>query len=184
MSSYAEKNLISGESIVLKAKINFLAIIRQIIWAVIMIVVAVVLGSNEALNAEGVEPIKTIVVAVCLVIGLMPLLIGILGLVCTSFAVTNKRVIGKTGVLKIETLDLHIDKVDTVTIKAPFWGRILRYYYVEVRGSGSSKPVTFKYISNAPQLKNSITEAIEQHAAEARKAQAAEIALAMNRGRM
>ena len=81
MSSYAEKNLISGESIVLKAKINFLAIIRQIIWAVIMIVVAVVLGSNEALNAEGVEPIKTIVVAVCLVIGLMPLLIGILGLV-------------------------------------------------------------------------------------------------------
>lgn len=53
-----------------------------------------------------------------------------------------------------------------------------------MRGSGSSKPVTFKYISNAPQLKNSITEAIEQHTAEARKAQAAEIAIAMNRGRM
>ena len=82
--------------------------------------------------------------------------------------------------LKIESLDLQIDKVDNVSIKTPFIGRILRYSTMEIKSTGSSAGWKIRYISNGPQFKNAITEAVERHAAEARQAQAAEIARAMS----
>ena len=107
-------------------------------------------------------------------------IIAVLYIVMTALAVTSKRVVGKVGVLKIESLDLQIDKVDNVSIKTPFIGRILRYSTMEIKSTGSSAGWKIRYISNGPQFKNAITEAVERHAAEARQAQAAEIARAMS----
>ncbi len=134
--------------------------------------------SDKTSNAK---ELKMIVWIATQVIGLVPLLKALLIMANTAFAVTNKRVIGKTGVLKINTLDLHIDKVDSVKMNATFFGRICKFYYIEISGSGTAKPIRFRYIANGPKLKNTITEAIERHAEEARKAQAAEIAMAMSR---
>lgn len=109
-------------------------------------------------------------------------IIAALYIAMTALAVANKRVVGKSGVLKVDSLDLHIDKVDNVSITTPFIGRILKYSVMEIKSTGSASGWKIKYISNGPQLKNAITEAIEQHAADARRAQAAEIAMAMNKG--
>lgn len=180
MSKYVEKNLIREEKIILKAKINPLALAGKLVWAIVLTIIGFVLNAQMTeIAAEAGGSVGTITLAACLIIGILPLIIGAIDLACTALAVTNKRVVGKTGVFKVSSLDLHIDKVDNITMNATFLGRIFKFYTLTIKGSGDGTGIMFKGISNGPLIKNSITEAIEKHAEEARKAQAAEIAMAM-----
>lgn len=207
MSRYAEKNLIKDEHIVLKAKINPLYIFKYLFWAAVLIVLGIFLptiveaiidaingesaaadtlsGATSALASASGEVAGSSMSAIVfyvgialIVIGVIVLLCGIIFLLSMSLAVTNKRIIGKVGVLKVHSLDLPIEKVDSVEIKATLLGRIFRWYYVLVKSPGQSL-FRFPAVSNATQFKNTVTATIEKHAEEARKAQAAEIAAAM-----
>lgn len=86
---------------------------------------------------------------------------------------------GKAGILKVDTIDFPIEKVDNVTYNANIAGNIFKYYTVVVTGTSGDKK-TAKMVANALNFKNAVNEAIERHAEEARKAQASEIAAAMN----
>ena len=187
MSKYTENNLQKDEKIVYKAKINPIAAIDKIILCVVFIIAAIVLfvyagkivSQMEADTAKTMKLVIAIAGILIMLIGIIPLVFRLLDLFMTDIAVTNKRVIGKRGIVRIKTVDLHIDKVDTVKIEASFWGRIFKYYKLSVMGTGSAEPVWFVGISNANEFKNEVNNAIEQHAAEARAAQAAEMAAAM-----
>lgn len=121
-------------------------------------------------------------------IGALPTLIKFLRWLTMDLALTNKRVIGKMGILSINALDFHIDKVDHVQIKAGVWGKLFHFYSLKVvsvgganQGSERGGNSQFIAIKNAPEFKNAVTEAIEQHSEEARRAQAEEIARAMGK---
>ena len=181
MSKYVENNLTKNEEIVLKAKINPLALLKDAIVCALIIAAGVVV--NVILSEQGGEngeQIGLYAMLAFIAAAAIKFIIAVLYIVMTALAVTSKRVVGKVGVLKIESLDLQIDKVDNVSIKTPFIGRILRYSTMEIKSTGSSAGWKIRYISNGPQFKNAITEAVERHAAEARQAQAAEIARAMS----
>lgn len=202
MSNYAERNLNNGEKIVLKAKRSFWALLPAIIWCVVFLIIVIIVTSvmgkklNEAAadksitedTIQALANTKKIVKVVNIImwvlwalIGVLPVIIKAISLACTCLCITNKRVIGKTGALSVHTLDYPINKVDNVEINAGLFGRIFHYYTVSVRGSGGDNAqIKFVGISNAPQFKNNITEAVERHAEEARRAQAEEIARAMS----
>lgn len=183
MSKYVENNLQNGETIIAKAKINFLAAFANILWALICIAgdIALAVYSGKADNAE--DTFKLIILIceiVFAVIGLLPLIVKIIKLAFTELAVTNKRVIGKTGIVAMKSLDLPIQKVETVGIQSSFWGRIFKFSTIVIKSaSGDDDGLLWKGITNANEIKNTITAAIEKNADEARKAQAAEIAAAM-----
>lgn len=189
MSNYAERNLNRDEKIVFEAKKNILALMPSIIWCVLALVGVIVgtvyLNANElAANIEIASDIAmylTIALwGVWLLIGVLPFLIKLIKLMTMCLCITNKRVIGKIGVLKIETLDYPIEKVDNVSMKAGMFGNLFHYHQVTVLGGGGGDAkINFVGISNASQFKNAVTAAVEQHAEEARKAQAEEIARAM-----
>ena len=184
MSKYVEKNLTKNEQIILKAKINPLALLKDFIVCVVIIAIGIVI--NNILGEQGGEnsaQIGLYVMLAFIAVAAIKFIIAVLYIVMTALAVTSRRVVGKVGVLKVESLDLQIDKVDNVSIKTPFVGRILHYSTMEIKSTGSSTGWKIRYISNGPQLKNAITEAVEQHAADARQAQAAEIARAMSMSR-
>ncbi len=129
---------------------------------------------NTAFNSFG---------SLCIVVPVVSLTILIVRLLCTSIAVTNKRVIGKTGIIKVKSIDLHIDKVDTIKTEYSVIGRLLGYAKLSVKGSGEGEPIAFPGVINADEFKNTVNSTIEQHAEEARRAQAAEIAAAMAAGK-
>lgn len=183
MSKYVENNLQNGETVVAKAKINFLAAFANILWAIICIaadiVIAVTLGGSEN---EGSGMVVLIIDIAIALIGLLPLIVKIIKLAFTELAVTNKRVIGKVGIVAMKSLDLPINKVETVSIQSTFWGRIFRFSTIVIKSaSGDDDGLLWKGITNANEMKNTITAAIEKNADEARKAQAAEIAAAMGK---
>ena len=112
-------------------------------------------------------------------VGGLPLIFRIIVILTTHLVITNKRVIGKQGVLKIQTLDIPIDKIDNVSFNAGVFGNLFKYYDVTIKSVGSDG-WAFHGISNAQAFKDCANDAIEQHAAQARKDQAEQIAMAMH----
>ncbi len=179
MSKYAENNLNRGEHIVLKAKVNWLAILPVSLWCLIMLVGVIYIFATAEGNMKEVAPYLFIGWAV---IGLLPLIVKILNLLSISIAITDKRVIGKCGVLRIETLDYPIGKVDNVSLKAGPIANLLHYHTLTVLGGGGGDAkIVFHCIGNGTQFKNTVIQAIEKNQEEARKAQAEEIARAMGK---
>jgi len=191
---YIQGNLGKGETVLLRAKVNWLAIVAPVIWGIFLEAVDIVLRmlvfgllkdllanifGAEAQTGDTVFNVIKIIVTVLLHLwGWLPVIKRVFRLLTTKLAVTNKRVIGKTGIFSIETIDFHIDKVDNVSYNAGFWGNLFHFYDLTIAGTGG-KNRTIKYISNAQALKNTVNDAIEKYAEEARKAQAADIAAAM-----
>jgi hypothetical protein len=55
-----------------------------------------------------------------------------------EIAVTNKRIIHKTGFIRIHTNEMSVDKVVTVTVDQSILGRLLDYGTVSINGTGQS----------------------------------------------
>ena len=114
------------------------------------------------------------------VAGGLPFILRILTVLTTHLVITNKRVIGKQGILSIKTMDIPIEKIDNVTFSAGVWGNLLKYYDISIKSVGSDGWM-FHGICNAQAFKDCANDAIEKHAAQARIDQAEQIASAMNR---
>lgn len=56
----------------------------------------------------------------------------------TEFAITNKRVIFKSGFLRRDADELRLEKVETVKVDQSITGRILRYSTITVVGTGGT----------------------------------------------
>jgi uncharacterized membrane protein YdbT with pleckstrin-like domain len=54
----------------------------------------------------------------------------------TEIAVTDRRVIVKTGLIRRHTAEMNMDKVESVTVYQPVLGRLLDFGSVQVRGTG------------------------------------------------
>ena len=181
MSSYIENNLGPGETVIMKAKFSLWALVPQAIGTIIRIVLLLAMDYLKEILTFIPEFFFSIF-TILLVIGIITVIFPILKILNTHLVITNKRVIGKIGLLSIKNIDYPIEQVNNVELSANFWGNIFHYYDLSVRSSGSSfsdSNISFTGISNAVELKNHVTFAIEQHAEEARRLQAEEIARAM-----
>ncbi len=204
---YIDKNLEKNEKVLAKAKINWFIIVLPIILTIIIeiiIIIATGLFKDYTLdelidyynNHNGELPFGyeldyyspygvrknefkiAIVVIVSQLLAFIPLIAGISTFLTNKLAVTNNRVMGKVGIFSITAIDFPIQNVETVMLKATFWGRIFHFYTLSIRGTGGSKR-TIKCVSNANEVKNAITFALKKHADDARKLQAMEIATAL-----
>jgi uncharacterized membrane protein YdbT with pleckstrin-like domain len=56
-----------------------------------------------------------------------------------EFAITNKRVIVKTGLISRKTLEMNISKIESVNVDQSILGRILGYGTIKVIGTGGTR---------------------------------------------
>lgn len=94
-----------------------------------------------------------------------------------ELALTNKRLIGKTGVVNTEAMDSMLNKVQNVKVTQSFGGKIFNYSDIVVTtAAGSYK---FTAIKNGNQFKNMVTAQIDQFEEDRIKQQADEMAKSM-----
>jgi uncharacterized membrane protein YdbT with pleckstrin-like domain len=74
----------------------------------------------------------------------------------TEIAVTDRRVIVKTGLIRRHTAEMNMDKVESVTVYQPVLGRLLDFGSVQVRGTGEGLG-RLDYIKSPILLRNTIT---------------------------
>ena len=74
----------------------------------------------------------------------------------TEIVVTNMRVVFKSGFLSRRTIEMNMDKVESVDVDQSILGRIFNYGEVLVRGTGSGfEPL--RKVDNPLALRNQIT---------------------------
>lgn len=64
-----------------------------------------------------------------------------------EFAITNRRVIIKTGLISRNTFEMNLSKIESVNVDQGVIGRILGYGTIRIVGSGGTKE-TFPNILN------------------------------------
>ncbi len=74
----------------------------------------------------------------------------------TEIAVTDRRVIYKTGLIRRHTAEMNMDKVESVIVNQSLIGRLLDFGSIHIRGTGEGIE-HLHYISSPISLRNTIT---------------------------
>lgn len=114
--SYIDNNLISGESVCARAHISPMLLAPGVVLTIILFLIFHVLA----------------------LIGLVILVKDLMTFLTTEFAVTNKRIVGKVGLIRRDTLELDLSKVESLGMDQGILGRILGYGVAKVRGTGGT----------------------------------------------
>jgi uncharacterized membrane protein YdbT with pleckstrin-like domain len=107
--SYVERTLADGETIRFKARLHWIIWVRA--WTALILLGIVVVG---------------------LVIFVRDLIF----LTTTEVAITNRRLIKKTGWLDRHTSELELSSVEAVNLDQSVWGRMLGFGRVNIHGTG------------------------------------------------
>ncbi|MDN3678410.1 PH domain-containing protein [Flavobacterium paronense] len=74
-----------------------------------------------------------------------------------EFAITNRRVIIKTGLISRKTFEMNLSKIESVNVDQGILGRILGYGTITIVGTGGSREV-FPKISNPIEFRKKFQE--------------------------
>ena len=61
-----------------------------------------------------------------------------------EFAITNKRIIFKTGLISRKTFEMNLSKIESVNVDQSILGRILGYGTIKIVGSGGTQEILSK----------------------------------------
>jgi len=147
--SYVEKHLIPGELVQYQTKLHWIVMLGHAALAVLLDLLAIGIVVGWALlgtKAKGSSiPAAVYLFALaCFVIGGALFFIGILKRNATEMAVTNKRVIVKTGIVDRRTIEILLSRIESVAVEEPALGRLMGYGTVIVRGTGGTPEVFSK----------------------------------------
>jgi uncharacterized membrane protein YdbT with pleckstrin-like domain len=78
----------------------------------------------------------------------------------TEMAVTNRRIIIKTGLLKRRTFEILTSKVESIGVEEGLIGRMLGYGTVVVRGTGGT-PEPFRTVAHPLEFRRQVQQQIE-----------------------
>lgn len=132
---YVEQNLMPAEEVVLKAKLHWAMFVSPAIVTLTgLILLTLSLASNDD-TAIGIALLAWFV----LFMGLLNAARAVTRYTTTEFAVTNKRVIAKTGLLRRHSLELLLSKVESIGVSQPIMGRVFNYGTIVVAGTGGTK---------------------------------------------
>ena len=148
--SYIDRVLQTGETINYKSRLHWSVYLPG--WLIL------VLGAAGLIllpyrGAGGLYFYASLVVVAA---GLGVVFIAWLKRVSTEIAVTNLRVIYKTGFIKRRTNEMNMDKVESVQVDQSILGRILDYGTVVITGTGVGLE-TLRGVAKPIELRNSIT---------------------------
>ncbi len=147
---YVRRVLQPGETIVYDTRQHWLIYIR----AILLLIVCVILAAAGVYTSDSQNLSLAFGIA-AFIFALLALGAGVRAFVrraTTELAVTDHRVIYKTGLLARHTIEMNRDKVESVDVDQTLLGRIFGYGTIVVRGTGGSlepirnisDPLTFR----------------------------------------
>jgi uncharacterized membrane protein YdbT with pleckstrin-like domain len=147
--SYVEKNLMPGEQIEYRANLHWLVFILPTLLLIAAIWLFFSLGGTVA------KFLALILIVGVLVTGLHALVERM----TSEFAVTNKRVLIKTGLIRRHSLETLLGKVESIGVSQSILGRILGFGTIVISGTGGSKE-PFHRIANPMMFRRRVQEQI------------------------
>jgi uncharacterized membrane protein YdbT with pleckstrin-like domain len=150
--SYVNSVLQPGETIKAVGKLHWIIFVRGLLLGAIGIVIVACAPRAPQNVADGL-----------LIVGGLVALVGAATLVhalferwITELSVTNHRVIYKRGFIRRHTVEMNMDKVETVNVDQSIMGRLLGFGTIHVLGTGQGIE-SLARIASPIGLRNAIT---------------------------
>jgi uncharacterized membrane protein YdbT with pleckstrin-like domain len=150
---YAEQNLMPGEEIVYKAKLHWALFLRPIGPLLFTIIIAA-LGSISSDTS-----FFQCLTVVFFLLTIVTAIFAVITYLTTEFALTNKRVIAKSGFIRRRSVELLLQKIESIGVNQPILGRILDYGTITVTGTGGTKE-PFETIAEPMELRKRVNAQI------------------------
>jgi hypothetical protein len=160
---YIEKALIPGEHVVYRTRLHWIVMIGHVVLSLFLLALAgfllVYAYRHRPMPITQLHLFEWGGVA-ALVIALMVILMGSVRRSATEMAVTNRRVVVKTGLASRRTVEMLLNKVETIEVSEPGMGRLLGYGSITVIGTGgTSEP--FHLMAHPLEFRSRVQQEIE-----------------------
>lgn len=109
--SYIDDSLVEGETLIHRARVSWWSQFGFVLLGIVTLVVGV---------------------------GLIFLVIAWIRVRSTEVAITNRRVIFKTGLVTRRTVEINIEKVESLRVEQGLLGRLLNFGSIYMSGTGAS----------------------------------------------
>ena len=140
MTGYVDSNLNPGEHVVYRGTVHWIIYLAP----VVMLGFGVpLIGSDERFGL------------ILMAAGLIAAAAAYIRQTTSEFAVTNARVIVKTGLLARRTIEINIARVESVQVDQDILGRLFNYGAITVIGTGGTKE-PFTMIDNPQQFRRMV----------------------------
>jgi uncharacterized membrane protein YdbT with pleckstrin-like domain len=163
--SYIQENLMLNEKIQFSARVHPAIFIQSAVafaGCIIFIVYAIIQAmQNDPMSGIFAGFLLLMSVAfffASIILGLEALI----SILTTEFAVTNRRVIAKTDLVRRHTLEMLLPKIESVAVRQTVLGRIFNFGTVTVTGTGGTKE-SFRAIGEPIAVRTKINRIIENN---------------------
>jgi uncharacterized membrane protein YdbT with pleckstrin-like domain len=167
VGAYVKSILLPNEKVLAIAKLHWVVYISNLILVllisspVLLIVLTGVYASNFGISNSSSTSIYSILCISFLLIAGIGAGIALLQYKTTEFALTDKRIIGKVGILRRNALELILGKVESISVNQDIIGRILDYGTLVISGTGGTHQ-RFPYIATPMEMKQKINSILRE----------------------
>ena len=149
MGSYIDANLTTNERVIQEAKVSWWSQLSLFLSAAFVLLMSISMSMGDSGGG-----------GVFFFIALLLIAIAVIRVLTTELALTNKRIIAKTGFIRRNTVELRLQKVEGLIVNQGLMGRILNYGSVLISGTGGIRtPIPF--ISAPTQFRMVVNEFLE-----------------------
>ena len=171
---YVERNLLPGEKVIYKTRLHWTVLIGSVFLSLLLAGAgaALLLGSGlgsglgpssasipATTNAQ-LKPVLMYAGYAFLFLALCVFGRGLLKRNATEMSVTNRRLVIKTGLLSRRTIELLLNKVESIQVQESFAGRMLGYGSIVVHGTGGT-PEVFHKIAHPLEFRRQMEQQVD-----------------------
>lgn len=140
-----EERLLEGEEIVEEAYIH-----NGIYWKTVAVfLIAILVGFFIALELGVLLAVVSVLMAIHANVKKSILLL----------VITNKRILARYGILQVDVVDVHFDKVESVELERMMPGYVMGYSNVVMSGTGN-RYIVIPYVGNGMKVRRSFNELV------------------------
>ena len=143
--SYVDQNLISGETVAYRSGLHWTVVFWPTLLALVLAIPGIALLYTGNVDRAG-NPLSTVNLSTLKLAGGVILLLVAAVIIARAalergaaeFAITNKRIILRAGLLHRKSLEMFLNKVESISVDQTLGGRMLGYGTIMVRGTGGT----------------------------------------------
>jgi hypothetical protein len=161
---YIKASLVPGENVVYQTRLHWIVMLRHILLGLLLLAGSGALVSyllHQPRSGSTSEHLAEGGAAALLACGIVAILAGVVRRNATEMAVTTRRVVVKQGLVNRKTIEMLLNKVETIEVSEPMSGRMLGYGSITIVGTGgTSEP--FHKIAHPLQFRSEVQQQLEK----------------------
>jgi hypothetical protein len=163
--SYVDSNLVPGETVIYETRLHWIVMLGHILVGCLLLDLPGAVLIYYALSENGMETRDAHLMlgggVALLICGAVGILIGMVRRNATEMAVTNHRVVIKTGLIGRKTIEMLLNKVESIEVSETALGRMLGYGTIVIIGTGGTSD-PFHKMAHPLEFRSQVQHQIEQ----------------------